>query len=271
MNELQLQGCCGRPFGEKKRREEWACSRGLSPSGRCDRTNYMVPLTEKVTSELPSTASGSLERISDPIQVAPGRGTFGNDWPIVSETAVTWQENGLTYTERTTLRRGLRPGMTPGAPSLGGRQAALNAIPCIYQGTDIVDRQHSVCGAGCITQYMRRTVDRYGGSAYNMFDRLEVRLWWTRQYSTQIDFSGSAYTQWNEDYAIDCNDNNVGRRVYSSFWPAWSTWDRTYDYVWDERWLPTAGPPAGSGLTLFVYTDTPTNVGPTLHTEIMLY
>lgn len=149
-------------------------------------------------------------------------------------------------------------------------RAPLSGV-CQYVGTDNILRQDTICGGGCITQNMRRIADAYTqGGSNNYHGRVEVRLWWTRQYSTSIDINGSAYTQWNEDVALDCSGYNQGRRVYANTTPAWSTWDRTYDYFWDETWLPIVTP--GSGLnTLFLYTNTPTTFGPSLHTEITLY
>jgi hypothetical protein len=140
---------------------------------------------------------------------------------------------------------------------------------CSFLGRNVIDRQHMICGGGCLTQYMRRTADAYSNDAdlvNTYWDRIEVRLWWARD-STNIYLTGNAYTEWREP-GRDCNNVDQSRVTSNSFAPAWFTWDRTYDYYWDETWLPTMAAPGN--FTLYVFTDTPESFGPTLHTEIFL-
>lgn len=215
-------------------------------------------------------AGGPVHPAPPATQVPPGFGMYGSDWPVVSDTTVTYTEGRFTHTVRTTVQRGTRPGMTAGSLSPAGRMAAPLAGTCSYTGTVINTQQDTVCGAGCMDEYMRRTYDTYTqGTSNNYYGRREVRLWWTREYSAGIDFNGAAYTQWNENYAWDCNGANQGRQVGAYTSPVWYAWDRTYDYYWDETYLPIVTP-TPLGTTLFVYTDAPTTYGYTLHTQIAL-
>lgn len=209
-----------------------------------------------------------MERAPDPVQALPGAGKVAVHLPVViSETVESYSEGGLTHTIQTTVTRGFAPG-TSG--SSGGRLAAPLSGVCSPLGRDAIERRHTICGGGCLTQVMLRTVDRYSNpNGLNYFDRIEVRLWWERQYSTNIYFTGNAYTEWREDYAFDCDGAGQGRTTWNSFAPQWYTWDRTYDYYWDETALPTVTP-TNAGPSLFVFTDTPESYGPTLHTEISL-
>ena len=118
-------------------------------------------------------------------------------------------------------------------------------------------------------QHMRRTVDQYSNpNGLNYFDRIEYRPWWYRIASDGLYFTGNAYTEWRESNAWDCDGAGQGRTTFNSFAPQWFTWDRTYDYYWDETWLPTVTP---SIYSLFVFTDTPESFGPNLHTELSLH
>jgi hypothetical protein len=206
-------------------------------------------------------------RAPDPVQVLPGANSPFVDLPVVQETTRTYTEGGLINTVKTTVRSGLPPGTL--APSSGGHEAAVSAT-CTYTTRDVYLQEHTICGGGCLTQHMQRTFDRFTNTNNNglhYWDRIEVRLWWTRQYDVQIYFTGDAYTEWDEGFAFDCDGASQGRTVSNSFAPVWYTWDRTYDYYWDETWLPTVTP-TYAGPLLNVYTNTPESFGPQLHTEI---
>lgn len=251
---------------------------GVTPSV-CSRTEAADAIT---TNELTltgnadrTTAAGELplKRGPDPIQLEPGAGLYGEHWPIVSQSSYTYTDGEITHTVTTTVRRGVRPEMRVGTSTGGGHMPALLAGICTYIGTNNILRTDVGCNGWCEYQNLRKIADVYTqNGSNNYYDRIETRNWWTR--TIDIPYLGTAHTQWNEDVAIDCNNANQGRRVYSDWTPQWYTWDRTYDYYWDETWLPTVTPGSG-GSWLFTYTDTPLlyNGGQTLktlHTEIGL-
>lgn len=215
-------------------------------------------------------AGESTTRNRDAERVPPGFGAPPYDLPIVSDTSSTFIENGLTRTTRTVLRYGVLPEMAAKREaSAAGTSGALAG--CSYVGTLDMTREDSVCGGGCMTQYMRRYAHEYTtGTAAKYWDRQEVRLWWVRRYDDQIDFNGPAYTQWNEQPTVDCAGSQGGRQVGSNTSIAWNTWDRTWDYVWDETWLKTEAIPAGFNINMYVYTRTPTTYGVDMFTEIYL-
>jgi hypothetical protein len=210
-----------------------------------------------------------MERAPDPIQALPGSGPPDDELPIISETVVTYVEGGLTHTIRTIVRQGFRKGAS--SSSSGGRLAAPLSGVCSYAGETIISQPHTICGGGCITQNIKRTAHRYSNSSDGInvyYDRIEVRLWWTRQYDTQINFAGDAYTEWREQVARDCNNVDQGRFTWNSFAPQWYNSWQTYEYYWDETWLPTVAAPLE--YTLFVFTRTPTTMGSNLYTELFL-
>lgn len=229
--------------------------------------------TGEASPSMGTSLGRSGQRAPDPVVVPPGTGLIGEDWPIVSQSSYTYMDGEIQHTVTTTVQRGVRPGMSIGAAGGGHMPSISAAAICSYTGTSVITQQDVGCAGWCEYQYLRRTADTYTqGGSYNYFDRIETRNWWTRTITTP--YLGTAHTQWNEEIAVDCDYFNRGRTVYYDWAPQWYTWDRTYDYYWDETALPIVSP-GNSGASLFVYTDTPLlyNSGSqlkTLHTEISL-
>jgi hypothetical protein len=244
---------------------------GSNDRAACPSTPSESPVRVTTPGGVSSSADLTPVRGPDPVQALPGVGSPQIDFPVVSQSTQTYTEGGLTHTIGTIIRSGIPRGIPGVSSSGGGHLAALSSGACTLLGRNVIERFHTICGGGCLTQWMRRTVDQYSNpNALNYYDRIEVRLWWVREYSTGLYFEGPAYTEWRESVAFDCDGVNQGRTTWSSFTPQWNTWDRTYDYYWDETWLPTVTP-TGAGTTLYVFTDTPESFGPTLHTEVFLY
>lgn len=212
------------------------------------------------TNQSPSAGSATevaLERAPDP-ETAPPRTSspLVPGVPVISQTVRTYIEDGLTHTVRSTVQYLASPSAT---------QAASGS--CSKTGRYYLTDDDTICGGGCLTQWQRRTIDSYtnSGDPTNIYwDRIEVRLWWVRQYDIQIGFAGNAYTEWREDALNDCNGTPVGRTTWSSWLPQWANQWQTYEYYWDETWLPTAAAP--DFFHLVVDTTTPTTYGPNLYT-----
>ncbi len=214
-------------------------------------------------------ANRAIERAPDAVRVLPGANMPFIDLPEVSSSIETYSEGGLTHTIRTTVRAGRVPTST-GRATTGGHRASLMSGACTLFQREVHKVSHTICGGGCLIQYLQRTVDRYSNpNRLNYWDRVEVRIWWERLYSTGLYFTGDAYTRWDEGYAFDCNGDPQGRIVYSYTTPAWYTWDRTYDYYWTEYQLPTVTPTL-AGPVLRVSTTTPESYGPNLYTQVDL-
>jgi hypothetical protein len=109
------------------------------------------------------------------------------DFPIVSQTNETYIDSaGFTHTVTTTVRHGVPLGRRTAATSAGGHLAAP-ASTCSFLGRDVFSRTDQICGGGCMTQNLQRTIDEYSNDADTVntyHGRVEYRLWWTRQYST---------------------------------------------------------------------------------------
>jgi hypothetical protein len=239
-------------------------------SGDSARAECPASVDAAVLGSTPSTPGSATDltmgRAPNPIQVLPGAQSPFVDLPIVSETVQTSIEGGLTHTTRTTIRSGLPPGSV--LKTNGGRLASPST--CTFLNQNSIQQDDTICGGGCLTQSMVRSFNKYSNTnGLNYFGRVQVRLWWTRQYDVQIYFTGSAYTEWDEGNAYDCSGSWNGRTVSNSFAPSWNTWDRTYDYYWDETWLPIVTP-TFAGPELNVWTSTPESYGPNLYTIIQL-
>lgn len=242
---------------------------GDDPRDPCFAEGGSARAAAAASSPTQSPAGPTMERAPDPYQAAPGSGTTGDEeLPIVSESAVTWVQDGLTHTVRTIVRQGIRKGRS--SLSGGGHLAAPLSGVCTYVGETIITQPHTVCGGGCITQYLKRTANRYSNSADAInvyYDRIYVHLWWERQGSTYINFGGPAYTEWREP-GRDCINTDVSRITSNSFSPQWANDWQTYTYYWDETWLPTMAAPGN--YALLVFTQTPTNYFGNLYTELFL-
>lgn len=214
-------------------------------------------------------ANPGVERALDAIRVLPGVNMPFVDLPEVSSSIATYSEGSLTHTVRTTVRAGRIPTSREG--TTGGHRPSLMSSACVPFQREVHKVSHMICGGGCLIQYLQRTVDRYSNpNNLHYWDRVEVRIWRERQYSTGLYFTGDAYTRWDEGYAFDCEDgSNQGRIVYSYTTPVWNTWDRTYDYYWTEYQLPTVTPTL-AGPVLRVSTTTPESYGPNLYTQVDL-
>ena len=223
--------------------------------------------TNAISGPTQSPAGQTMVRTPDPRQAPPDT-SLEVDLPIVSESTLTWVEGGLTHTRRTIVREGFPKGTS--SSNAGSHLAAPLSGVCTYAGQTVIDQPHTVCGGGCITQWIRRTANRYNNPSCPCvyYDRIEVRVWWERQGSTYINFGGSAYTEWREGTAIDCDGANQGRTTWNSFAPQWANDWQTYQYYWDETWLPTVSAP--DLWTLYVFTQTPTNYFGNLYTQLFL-
>jgi hypothetical protein len=181
--------------------------------------------------------------------------------PIISQTTLTYTEGGLTITRRTTVQE-----KGPSSASSGGRLASVTGACTPLGGQRIVTDQSTVCGAGCITEYLQRTLDKFSNSAdpYNTYyQRAEVRLWWVRTNGDPITF-GDSYTEWDEEGAFTCDGAPAGRTTANTFYPQWQYSTRSYDYYWNEYWLPIIATPGSP--TIKVWNRTSTSFGISLQT-----
>jgi len=154
------------------------------------------------------------------------------------------------------------------ASSSGGKLASVQAGTCTQTGQWIQTDHDYQCGGGCLDQYLRRTVNTYSNDADGIntyYDRQEVRMWWERD-STNIYITGQAYNQFR-DYMVDCNGANSQHDVYAYTTISWQTTYRTYDYYWDETWLPTVGGPGD--LHLLIQLTTPESYGPDIYSQVI--
>jgi hypothetical protein len=225
----------------------------------------------KVAPEPSATASApadSTTRIAAAIQVAPGINAprLEGIGTVVSHTVETWTDGQLTGGHEATST--FYPLSSVATSSSGGKLASIQAGTCTKTGSWTQQSHDWVCGGGCIDQYMTRTVDTFSNDAdlvNTYYDRIEVRFWFVRD-STNIYLTGSAYTHF-QDVMVDCNGANSNHDVDSYTSVSWYTTYRSYDYYYDETWLPNVGGP--DFMHLLVTTDTPESYGRDLYSQII--
>ncbi len=184
------------------------------------------------------------------------------------ETRRVWtDEKGRLHIEGTIDYHGTGLRMPAGA-SNGGHVASVGANTCTQWGSNAPEAFNTVCWGTCLTQHQKWTVLLYSNDADTIntyYQRVEVRVWWTSDsYPRFNDLNGAATTTFQE-YMTQCNGSDWLRDTYSSWYPAWQTETRTYDYYWDETWMPIMGGPGDRHM--LVKTDTPTTVGTNLFTQ----
>jgi hypothetical protein len=207
-------------------------------------------------------------RAPDALRVAPGVNAPRHEGigTVISHALTTWSDGQLYGGHEVTVVFYPLPGTS--APSSGGKLASLLAGTCTQTGQWTQTDHDFQCGGGCLDQYFQRSVNTYRNDAdviNTYYDRTEVRMWWTRT-DTNMYFTGPAHTTFR-DYMVDCNGANSFHDVYSDTSISWMTTFRTFDYYWDETWLPTVGGP--NTFHMEVTLTTPESFGLDIYSEVI--